>query len=48
MYVPAGIFYDHLLEDGVETGFRLCADFRRALEQGTELEQLPCLTDGCA
>lgn len=50
LYVPASLFYDHVLEDAPAPGqrYRLCPDFLAALAAAEPLEELTCFTHGCA
>jgi hypothetical protein len=49
LYVPAGLFYDHVLEVEPAQGesYRLCPDFLAALDAAEPLEALTCFTSGC-
>jgi hypothetical protein len=50
LYVPAGLFYDHVLEVAPAQGqsYRLCPDFLAALAADEPLEALTCFEHGCA
>jgi hypothetical protein len=50
LYVPAGLFYDHPIDDVPAAGARtdICADFLAAMSSSRPLEECTCMTAGCA
>lgn len=48
LYVPAALFYDHVIQRADEPGLvGLCEDFALAIKRDEPLEECPCMTSGC-